>query len=441
MKRWRCRAFCISVVAVVVVSGAWNPVAAHKAVKVNVRVERRVPPAKSDLSGTLAGLKIITVGPNSAAARVGLRYGDVLIAYNNRPITSEEELDAVMRYFSRRQDQTQKPVSVELSLYRDGDMTVRKFRAPLGRLGIYTREWTFAGAFIEEAVSRDDYVSAKKHLAAAEGSGDYTGDQILHMKLLCLNNEVDADKLRQNQVDELYRKHPLEKLRLFATSDLLYHKRYRAAATVFEKYLQIKRVDLATEVALASCYSEIKKYDEADALLARITTRPETDEHAATEYVLSELSNLKARIYMGRGEYGLAQEHFRKALDQYANDSYYTLAFLYCAARREVAEGRAGEFEAAYSFISARSEDTEELMGYHIDALRAFVMVKRQRVSSARATVAKWVDSAEARRFVPIFWRNFPAGGDIVENWNRLLGQPGLLSTTRVGLNIVSGRD
>jgi tetratricopeptide (TPR) repeat protein len=251
----------------------------------------------------------------------------VLIAYNNRPITSEEELDAVMRYFSRRQDQTQTPVRVELSLYRDGDMTVRKFRAPLGRLGIYTREWTFAGAFIEEAVSRDDYVSAKKHLAAAEGSGDYTGDQILHMKLLCLNNEVDADKLRQNQVDELYRKHPLEKLRLFATSDLLYHKRYRAAATVFEKYLQIKRVDLATEVALASCYSEIKKYDEADALLARITTRPESDEHAATEYVLSELSNLKARIYMGRGEYGLAQEHFRKALDQYATIRITRLLF------------------------------------------------------------------------------------------------------------------
>jgi tetratricopeptide (TPR) repeat protein len=367
------------------------------------------------------------VTPNSAAARAGLRYGDVLIAYNNRPITNEEELDAVMRYFSRQQDQTQKPASVELSLYRDGDMTVRKFRAPLGRLGIYTREWTFAGALIEDAiVSRGDYVSAKKQLTEAEASGYYTGDQILHMRMLCLNNEVDADKIRQNQVDELYRKYPLEKLRLFATSDLLYHKRYRAGAAIFEKYLKIKRVDVATELTLASCYSQIEKYDEADALLARIAARPETDENAATEYVLSELSNLKARIYMGRGQYGPAQEHFRKALEQYANDSYYTLAFLYCAARREVAEGRAGEFEAAYRMISARSEDTEELMGYHIDALRAFVMVKRQRFSSARATVSKWIDSADARRFVPTFWRNFPAGDEIVENWNRLLGQQSL---------------
>lgn len=427
-KQWRNHAFRISVVAIVL-SGTWNPIAAHKSLKLDAdaKVDSGVPPAKSDLSGTLAGLKIVTVAPNSAAARVDLRYGDVLIAYNNRPITNEEELDAVVRYYGRQQDQTQKSDSVELSLYRDGDTRVRKFRAPLGRLGIYTREWTFAGALIEEAiVSRGDYVSARKHLAEAEASGHYTGDQILHMQMLCLNNEVDADKIRQNQVHELYRKYPLEKLRLFATSDLLYHKRYRAGVAIFERYLKIKRVDVATEFTLASCYTQIEKYDEADALLARIAARPETDENAATEYVLSELSNLKARIYMGRGEYGPAQEHFRKALDQYANDSYYTLAFLYCAARREVAEGRTGEFEAAYKMISERSEDTEELMGYHIDALRAFVMVKHQRVSLARATVAKWVDSANAQRFVPIFWRNFPAGDEIVENWNRLLGQKAL---------------
>jgi len=60
-----------------------------------VRFEGRIPLPKSDLAGTLAGLKIVGVGPNSIAARTGLRYGDVLIAYNNRPITNEEELDTV----------------------------------------------------------------------------------------------------------------------------------------------------------------------------------------------------------------------------------------------------------------------------------------------------------------------------------------------------------
>ena len=114
-KQCRNHAFWISVVAVVVLSGTWNSIAAHKSLKLKTdgKADRRVPPAKNDLSGRLAGLKIVTVAPNSAAARVDLRYGDVLIAYNNRPITNEEELDAVVRYFHRQQDQTQTSHSVE----------------------------------------------------------------------------------------------------------------------------------------------------------------------------------------------------------------------------------------------------------------------------------------------------------------------------------------
>jgi hypothetical protein len=113
-------------------------------------------------------------------------------------------------------------------------------------------------------------------------------------------------------------------------------------------------------------------------------------------------------------------------LDQYADDSYYTLAFLYCAARREVAEGKSGEFEAAYKLVSERSEETEELMGYHIDALRVFVLMKRQRVSVARDTAAKWRNSVAARQFVPSFWRTFPDGAEIIKTWNQLLGEQAL---------------
>lgn len=126
---------------------------------------------------------------------------------------------------------------------------------------------------------------------------------------------------------------------------------------------------------------------------------------------------------MGRGEYARAQELFRKALDQYGDNSYFALALLYCAARREVVEGRAGEFEATHEFVTGRSDEIEALMGYHIDALRAYVQVKRRHLAAARATVDKWIDSADARRFVPLFWRNFPKGSEIINNWNQLLGE------------------
>lgn len=402
----------------VLVIGGWATVAGKKYVK-TLRTAHRVVP-----SGMLAGLKIVEVAPNGVSAQAGLKYGDVLIAYNKRPITNEEELDAVMRFFQRQRDLTRQPASAELSFYRDGDMTVKTIRVPTGRLGIYTREWTLAGAFVESAIVRsDDYVSAQKYADEAAASGHYTDDQILHMRMLCLNNGKDGGKIRQVQVDELYRKYPLEKLRLFANYDLLYNRRYRAGAAIFERYLKITRGDVSTELSLASCYVEIEKYDEADVLLGKILSRPRDDQNAPTEYGLSVLSDIRARIYMGRRQYGRAQERFQAAFEQHPDDLYYALGFLYCAARRDVGGEKAGEFDAAYRMVSAESPETEELMNYHIDALRAFVMIKRRRISVAEAIADKWRDSAAVKQYGAIFWRRFPDGAEIIDTWNLLLDQ------------------
>jgi len=413
----------IVVASTLVLVGGWTTVAGKKYVK-TLRKARRVVPAKSNLSGTLAGLKIVEVAPNSVSAHAGLKYGDVLVAYNKRPITNEEELDAVIRFFYRQQDQTRQPATAELSFYRHGDLTVNTIRVPVGRLGIYTREWTLAGAFVESAiVQNDDYVSAQRYADEAAASGHYTDDQILRLLMLCLNNEKDGGKIRQVQVDELYRKYPLEKLRLFANYDLLYNRRYRAGAAIFERYLKITGGDVSTELALASCYVEIGKYDEADLLLVKILARPHGDENAPTEFGLSVLSNIRARIYMGRRQYDRAQELFQEALEDHADDPYYTLGFLYCAARRDIGGEKAGEFDAAYSIVSLRPEETAELMSYHIDALRAFVMIKQRRISAALAIADKWRDSGAAKQYLPIFWRRFPDGAEVIDTWNSLMDQ------------------
>jgi tetratricopeptide (TPR) repeat protein len=386
--------------------------------------EQVVPTAKNDLYGTLAGLKIVEVIPNSAASRAGLKYGDILIAYNKRPITNEDEIDAVMAYFQRQYDRTGKPAMAELSLYRNGDMTVKTLSVPIGRLGIYTREWTFAGAFVEDAiVDRDNYAAAEQYANQAAVSGQYTEDQVLHMRMLCVNNEKDGERIRQAQVDELYNKNPPDQLTLFGNYDLLYNKRYRAAAAVFERYLQIKKVDVSTELNLASCYTEMEKFDEAEELITKVLDRSERDPNAPSEYGLSVLSNIRAKIFMGRREYDRAQAGFEAALDRYPNDSYYTLAYLYCAMRQEVSGQKPGEFEMAYKSVSNRSRETERIMGYHIDALRAFVWTKQDRTAQAQAAVARWRDSADAKRYIPIFWRRFPDGTQVIDNWNALMNQ------------------
>jgi tetratricopeptide (TPR) repeat protein len=243
------------------------------------------------------------------------------------------------------------------------------------------------------------------------------------MRVLCLNDEKDGEEIRQTQLDELYRKYPVEKLRLFASHDLLYNKRYRAAAAIFERYLKINRVDVSTELSLATCYTEVEKYDDAEALLKKVLARPKSDENAPTEFGVSVIAKIQAKIYMGRREYARAEDRFAATLQEAPGDPYNTLAFLYCAARRDVSGDKPGEFEAAYALVSAQSETSVEVLAYHIDVLRAFVLVKQQRISLARKVAAKWRDSDDAKRDVRTLWRRFPGGLDVIDTWMALMPQ------------------
>ena len=431
--RW----FLAALVFTFLIGGGWGAISAFKYVRSNVGSWREqfrarngsnnplaeeLPPAKKDFYGTLAGLKIVEVTPQSPAARAGLKYGDILVAYNKRPVSNQDEISAVMDYEEEQYNQTGKPAMVELTLYRDGDMAVKSLRVPVGHLGIFTREWTFAYAFVDDAImQRNDYAEAERYANQAAASGQYAADQILHMRMLTVNNEKDGEAIRQHQVDELYRNSPADKVTLFGNYELLYNKRFRAGAAIFERYLKIKKVDVSTELNLASCYTELDRYDDADALLKKILARPEGDENSPSEYGMSVLSNIRGKIHMGRRQYDRAQERFMAALERYPGDSYYVLAFLYCAAQRDVSGEKPGEFEAAYKAVSTQLGDTQNVMGYHLDALRAFMLVKRDHRQEASVLVAKWKNSADAKRYIPMFWSRFPEGSNIIENWNSLL--------------------
>ncbi|MEP6742740.1 MAG: hypothetical protein ABJB61_09600, partial [bacterium] len=329
---------------------------------------------------------------------------------------------AVMSYAEAQYRQAGKPGTAELTLYRDGDMAVKTLHVPIGHLGIYTREWTFAYAFVDDAImQRNDYAEAERYANQAAASGQYTTDQVLHMRMLYVNNERDGEAIRQRQVDELYRSSPADKVTLFGNYELLYNKRFRAGAAVFERYLKIKKVDVSTELNLASCYTELDRYDDADALLKKVLARPDSDPNSPSAYGLSVLSNIRGKIQMGHHEYDRAQERFVAALERYPGDPYYLLAFLYCAAQRDVKGEKPGEFDAAYKSMSGQLSETQNSMGYHLDALRAFTLVKHNRREEASALVSQWKNSADAKRWIPVFWSRFPEGSNIIDNWNNLL--------------------
>jgi tetratricopeptide (TPR) repeat protein len=414
----------VAVLAAILIIGAPVGIAVYKVARTTLASNGfrlgGLPHGKSNFEGTLAGLKIVGVQPNSPAARAGLKYGDILVAYDGRPVTNEDEISAVMDYAERRR--AANGGTVELALYRDGDMKIRTLPIPVGRMGVFTREWTFAYAFVDDAImQRNNYAEAEQYANQAEKSGQYTRDQLLHMRVLCVNNEKDGDAIRQQQVTKLYDSNPADQVTLFGNYDLLYNKRFRAAAAIFERYLKKKHEDVSTELNLAACYTELDRYDDAEALVNRVLARPEDDENAPSSYGLSVLSNIQGKIQMGHHQYDRAQERFLAALERYPGDSYYVLAYLYCAAQRDVNGQKPGEFEKAYKTIADQLSETRNVMGYHLDALRAFVLVKQNRKQEAEPLVQKWANSADAKRYIPVFWNRFPAGSNIIDNWNSLL--------------------
>jgi hypothetical protein len=149
-----------------------------------------------------SGILIERVLQGSPAEQIGLHVGDVIVGYNGTRVTDDHSIDAARSRALRQLF----PSEVVLTVYPDGQCTPVKIKAPKGRLGIETNEWTYAGTFAYDAlITKGNQQLAEQYVSDAERSGEYDENQMLHMKVMVVPNGTGAEESarRESIVEEL----------------------------------------------------------------------------------------------------------------------------------------------------------------------------------------------------------------------------------------------
>jgi tetratricopeptide (TPR) repeat protein len=353
-----------------------------------------------------SGILIERVLQGSPAEQIGLHVGDVIVGYNGTRVTDDHSIDAARSRALRQLF----PSEVVLTVYPDGQCTPVKIKAPKGRLGIETNEWTYAGTFAYDAlITKGNQQLAEQYVSDAERSGEYDENQMLHMKVMVVPNGTGAEESarRESIVEELYSKYPAAKLAFIAGKELQHQKRYTAAAAMFERYLKIEPKDVSRRLDLASVYASLFRWDDADRILSAV----QQDE--VSEYGAHVFSATKARVLLGQRKFAEAAEIFKREAAENPDDGHSHLAYLFTLVQsgdlRVFREARHNE-EIQVPALSKRNE-------FHLDALESYMLAAEGRSQESVGLVQKWQGDPDANRNIQLFWRGMSDGEKIVKNW------------------------
>lgn len=378
------------------------------------------------------GLRITRIYPDSPAEEAGLLPMDLITEYGGYPIIDQASFFAAGNQLaeSRTPDVT---VVVWRGLRRmkararpgwlgvdtvENDKVSEEFDSLMNRINTmrqipeYMLDREFKGQFIEGPTKILE--KAKALVDGAERDGTQTRGQLLVKRIYMILDEASIeDQERQAELlKELIASQPVNYIHRLGSDKFFVDKRYRPAIACFNHYLDSKPDDLSIRLNLAVAYNEVGLYDEADRtanyLLEHTVSRSEPRQFDAY--------SVKATAALGRKDYRRSISLAGKAFA--VEQKIHPLIIMQLAAAQS---GDLATIEETTRKIEDDLPPKIAEMKLEIDAVKAYAMVNAKQTNAARKLVRQWRDLDRSERQIITYWRNFPGGMDVANNWIRLM--------------------
>jgi tetratricopeptide (TPR) repeat protein len=377
------------------------------------------------------GVRVIEVIPGGQAERAGIQSMDLLSKYGKFQIVDHSS------YYKAREFYLKTPkVKVKLEFWRGNDrMVIEVFPGGLGvdtneynpvlyqldvfvkhaeilrQVPVYLRNVEFKDEFEKNGI--DDLVAkAKAMLEQAEGEGTLTATEILveRIRLIPDDAPVEEQKKQEELVAQFIRGQAAEYIG-YLGQHLIPQNHFRPARELLKQYLLADPDNLSVRLDLGHAALMLGLWDEAETMADLVLTDPERLD--PDELVIAY--HQKATGAINRGDAKTAITFAEKAFEIEEDD--YDLILMQLAAATAGDVTKFNDVSVRFKEKLPKDYETFKLM---IDSAEALALAVSGQDEQARAVIARWAEKDRVEGRIRNYWKNYPAGNKVIENWLRL---------------------
>ena len=378
---------------------------------------------------TGGGLRITEVHEGSAAQSAGLKPMDIIFRYGDFEVVDEAS------YFAAREAyENGRAAEIPIVVLRTGKAL--RINVEPGRLGIesneyslvayqleslmmkvngqreipeYLRDREFKGSYAPEKVLDE----ARSMIDQAERESTLTPTQILVARIdLILDDASAAELKRQSELlAQLISTQPASYVGTLGQTRFFEKKHYRAAVECFKRHLEVHPDDVSIRLNLGVAYYRLRMFAEAEAAADYVLDH----QLGLSNHGYAVAYNVKAMGLLSRGDYTNSISLAEKAFD--IDQCHCDISLVMLAAAQT---GNLQKLaEASHKFQQALPAEFEK-KNLQLAAVKALALVRSNQREHAREIAQKWKDTDRVEGRLKAYWKIYPGGSDIWDNWNEL---------------------
>ena len=377
------------------------------------------------------GVRVIEIIPDGQAEAGGVQVMDLLAKYGKFTIVDHST------YYKAREFYLRTPkVKVKLVFWRGrSPYTIQVLP---GLMGMDTNEYNTTGYALDavlkgaellndlpeyqrqvefkEAFEKEDLGGgpnkAREMIDRAEAEGSLTATQILVARIRAILDNAPEEELKKQDVlvAEFLRSQPPEYIGWLGEK-FEEQNHFRPARALLKHYLLTDPNNVEIRLTLGYVNTRLGQWADAEAGADLLLSNPDDIEPDDLCMVYQH----KALGALSRNDYDTAIDFAEKA---FANDGdIFEIALIQLAA---ALKGDVEKVNEASRMFQKERPKNYEAFKFQIDSAEALALTVSGKDELARAVVAPSAQKDRAEGRLKDYWRHFPYGNKVIENWTRL---------------------